>query len=109
MPSCDTAGIVALGQATNEAYSDEVAMALRVGTHAAPTGWPSRAVAAPRPRPCGFLAPLRLRLCLVSCACGLSPPRNRRAMSGRQGGKLKPLKQAKKQTKELDEDVGDVH
>ncbi|WFD48908.1 Translation machinery-associated protein 7 [Malassezia furfur] len=25
-------------------------------------------------------------------------------MSGRQGGKLKPLKQAKKQTKELDED-----
>lgn len=30
-------------------------------------------------------------------------------MSGRQGGKLKPLKQAKKQTKELDEDVGDVH
>ena len=26
-------------------------------------------------------------------------------MSGRQGGKLKPLKQPKKQTKELDEDV----
>lgn len=26
-------------------------------------------------------------------------------MSGRQGGKLKPLKQPKKQSKELDEDV----
>lgn len=83
-------------------------MALHVGTHA--VGRPTlprggRGAAATL----RVLAPLRLRLCLVSNTCGLSPPRNRRAMSGRQGGKLKPLKQAKKQTKELDEDVGDVH